>query len=368
MRSFASDRSGAFAMMFAFCAVPVLIALGCSIDYVQALNAHRRMQTALDAALIAAVKDVGTSDDNALKSRIADWLSADSTNAGAYVLDAGGIQIDRTDATISASVSTTVPTTFMKIAGINQIPVSVASGVAGGSTITKSAFSMYLVLDHSQSMSDPAASSTGNCRRHCTKTSKIEALKLAVTSLTTQLATADPTSKYVRMAAVSYNGKMDTPTPLAWGESAVQAYVQALTPRSSTDSSEAMETAYDTLTAKNHSREDIEDKIHFAKNGVDKPAKYIVFMTDGENTMPDNPNRHNDAADASTRATCDAARANGVTVYTIAFMAPDIGQALLKYCATTPDDYFDAQSTADIVDAFSAIGETSSNNLVRLTQ
>jgi Flp pilus assembly protein TadG/uncharacterized protein YegL len=373
MRSFATDRSGTFALMFAITSVPVLIALGCSFDYVQALNAHRRMQTAIDAALVAAVKDVGTDDDNALKLRVTEWVNAAAAPGSTYILNADGVSIDRTKSTIVASVSTTVPTSFLRIVGINQIPVSVKSGVAGGSTVTKSAFSMYLVLDRSGSMKDPTTTSyTTTCYTNnnnktgaysCTKVyTKIEALKLAVTNLTTQLAQADPQNKYVRMAAVSYNGSMQTPTPLNWGESAVQTYVSALTPTSSTNSSTAMATAYSALSGTS------EDQIHLAKNGVTNPKKYIVFMTDGENTMPNNSSQINVAADTSTKATCDAARTAGITVYTIAFMAPQHGQDLLRYCATTSADYFSAESTADIVNAFSSIGESSSQNLVRLTQ
>jgi hypothetical protein len=92
-------------------------------------------------------------------------------------------------------------------------------------------------------------------------------------------------------------------------------------------------------------------------------------MTDGENTkMQQNRIVDNPAADKSTKATCDAARKSNVTVYTIAFMAPTRGQELLQYCATTADDYFPAESTAQLVEAFKTIGESSSKNLIRLTQ
>lgn len=373
MRSFLADRAGNFGLMFALCTVPVLMAMGASFDYVQALNTHRRMQSALDAALVAAVKDVGSANEDNLKKRIGYWLEAESVEKGYYVLKTDDIAIDTSKATIKALVSATVPTTFLKIAGINKIPVSVTSGVVGGQTTTKSAFSMYLVLDRSGSMKDPTTTSyTTTCYTNtknntgaysCTKTyTKIEALKLAVTNLTTQLSQADPANKYVRMGAVSYNGSMDSPTPLAWGEAAVQTYVTGLTPSSTTNSSQAMATAYSALTASS------ENSAHLAKNGVSAPKKYIVFMTDGQNTMPNDGNKINAAADTATKATCDQARANNVTVYTIAFMAPTHGQDLLKYCATTANDYFAAESTADIVAAFTSIGESSSNNLVRLTQ
>jgi Flp pilus assembly protein TadG len=372
------DRTGNFGLMFAFCSVPLLIALGCSFDYVQALNTHRRMQSALDAALVAAVKEVGTKDTTALKSEIANWLEAESVQKGYYVLNTDAIAIDTTNSTIKAAVSATVPTTFLKIAGINNVAVAVESAVAGGKTVTKSAFSMHLVLDHSGSMGDSTTTTyTTTCYTNqkkktgaytCTKTyTKIEALKLAVGSLMGQLAAADPDLKYVRTAAVSYNDQMDTPTGFSWGEDQALTYVNNLQPAGMTDSSVAMATAYQALIDTTAGKD--ENKIHFAKNGVANPKKYIVFMTDGENTkwngytVVDNPE-----ADASTKATCDAARKNNVTVYTIAFMAPARGQALLQYCATTADDYFAAESTAQLVDAFKSIGESSSDNLIRLTQ
>ena len=378
IRSLISDRRGNFGLMFALATVPVLLAVGCSFDYVQALNTHHRMQSALDAALVAAVKSVGTKDSTALKAEIGKWLEAESVQKGYYVLNTNGIAIDSTNATIKASVSATISTTFLKIAGINSFPVAVSSAVAGGKTISKTAFSMYLVLDHSTSMNEDTDSTyTTTCYTNeraktgaytCTKKyEKIEALKLAVTNLFTQLSTADPDNKYVRTGAVSYDDKMDTPTGLAWGTSLAATYVNNLSPSGLTNSADAMAAAYAALTDTGAGKD--ENKIHQAKNGIAAPKKYIVLMTDGENTQWQGFQIvANTAADNSTKATCDAARTKGITVYSIAFMAPTRGQNLLKYCATTLADYFPAESTAQLVEAFKTIGETSSNNLIRLTQ
>ena len=107
--------------------------------------------------------------------------------------------------------------------------------------------------------------------------------------------------------------------------------------------------------------------IHRSKNGL-KPEKYIIFMTDGENTKASrNGFVSNPEADASTRATCTSARKASIRVYTIAFMAPPGGQKLLSDCATTKSDYFKAEDTASLVAAFKTIGERSAKNLVRLT-
>ena len=70
-------------------------------------------------------------------------------------------------------------------------------------------------------------------------------------------------------------------------------------------------------------------------------------------------------ADIRTRAICDAAQANGgITVYTVAFEAPDAAAQLLDDCALIAGNYFDVEGT-NISTAFSAIA--SQIALLRLT-
>jgi len=82
-------------------------------------------------------------------------------------------------------------------------------------------------------------------------------------------------------------------------------------------------------------------------------------MTDGANNV--------NGADAKTKQYCDKARADNITVYSIAFMAPPQGQSLLRYCATTSAEYFSAENTAELVAAFKLIGQNATKVLVRLT-
>jgi len=365
-----ADRRGNFGVTFALISVPVLLAVGCSFDYVVAYNTHRKMQSDLDAALVAAVKSVGTKDEAALKAEIHNWLEAEAEQKLYYVLDTDKIQINRDEATIVATVNAAVPTTIMRIAGHDTIPIAATSGVAGGETISKTAFSMYLVLDRSGSMAESTNTTyTYKCGyKTCSaKYTKMEALQIAVHQLTDQLTVADPDKKYVRTAAVSYDDKTDTPAGFAWGVQHVKDYVDDLYPRALTDSSGPMAKAYAALTDKSAGKD--ETKIHQQKNNVADPKKYIVFMTDGANTKYVNGwTLDNPEADEKTRKTCDKARKDGITIYSVAFMAPQRGQNLLKYCATTPDDYFVAENTAQLVEAFKTIGETASKNPVRLTQ
>jgi glycosyltransferase A (GT-A) superfamily protein (DUF2064 family) len=66
-----------------------------------------------------------------------------------------------------------------------------------------------------------------------------------------------------------------------------------------------------------------------------------------------------------TQAICDAAKAEGVVVFTIGFEAPSSGQAVLKNCASSVSHYYDVNGI-EISQAFAEIA--SSIRQLRLTQ
>lgn len=365
LRQLLSDRAGNIGLTFAIICVPLVGSIGAAIDYTRALNLHREIQSSLDAALVAAMAEIEAKNKNEelIKKRMENWLAAQAAMSGSkYTLDAKSIDIDTSIHQVTATVTGTIDTSFLRMLGVQKIPVAVEASVMGGEeTTTKNAFSMYLVLDRSGSMdSNTTTSYTGTCtdaynnQYSCTKVyKKIEALKLAASDLLSQFADIDPQSKYVRTGGVSYNNVMQTPSDLAWGTSAVLSYVKALPTGGTTNSGEAMEEAYDSL------KDSEEDKAHRTINGNKKPDKYIVLMTDGENNV--------NGADTKTQKYCDKAKKDDMTVYAIAFMAPTAGQKLLRYCATSSGHYFSADNTKELVEAFKLIGATAAKKLIRLT-
>lgn len=62
-------------------------------------------------------------------------------------------------------------------------------------------------------------------------------------------------------------------------------------------------------------------------------------------------------ADANLRAICDAARAQNILVFTIAFEAPVAGQEVMRYCATSEAHYYDVEGV-EISEAFASIANT----------
>ncbi len=99
--------------------------------------------------------------------------------------------------------------------------------------------------------------------------------------------------------------------------------------------------------------------------------KILILMTDGANTVsPNFPNHDNygavkahDMGDATSadRLTADTcanmkAPAVGISVYTIAFQVTDNAiRNILRACASTPANFYNAASNAEMLSAFSQI-------------
>jgi Flp pilus assembly protein TadG/uncharacterized protein YegL len=397
------DRGGNFGMMTAVAAPLLLAAGGVSIDMANMLMTKNQLQDATDAAALAAASALVSDeqpDIEAAKELARKFLKTqgggttspdDPAESGEGAPSEGAASTPDWDDVNTLAVNITetpngakgkifqVTVTNKRVIDFNAMTRLLgtdsveleASSTAESATETKNALSMFLVLDRSGSMAwktNTINKAKTSCPNYTESTwskypnlkatkpcyvTKIDALKTAVSDLLAQLLVADPDKIYVRTAAVSYNASQDAAGTLAWGTTAAAAYVNALVATGGTASGSAFKTAYQKVIA------DTENTAHAAKNGQ-VPTKYIVFMTDGEN------NYAND--DTVTKQWCDTAKANKVEIYSVAFMAPQRGQDLLKYCATSSSYYFEAEETADLVAAFKAIGERASAMVSRLTK
>lgn len=378
LRRLLTDRYGNFSIMAALMLPVGLGAAGLALDASKMIASKTALQNAADAAALASAsalanKGITITEAKALAvDFIAGQMSnhADSAEEIATPFDFGSCT--NVDVTESATVGTAKKynvnvttcydvkyTALSAFLGKNGGRLSVASATES-TTESKNALSMYLVLDRSGSMSEYTNTVSGSytCRYGrrtytCyTYYDKITALRMAATSLMDKLGAADPATTLVRTGAVSYNAAMQAPVNIAWGETGVKSYISALTATGGTDSSLAFKTAYQAISATT------EDAAHMNKNGQ-VPSKYIVFMTDGDNNYT--------TADTATKQWCDQARTAGIEVYSVAFMAPDRGKALLNYCATSSAHYFAAEDADDLNAAFEYIGERATETATRLT-
>jgi Flp pilus assembly protein TadG len=107
---------------------------------------------------------------------------------------------------------------------------------------------------------------------------------------------------------------------------------------------------------------------------ADRPntVRAMILMTDGENccyhagdvsTRFATPQAH----DLATTEACAGLRAQDVTIYSVAFEAPERGIDVLRNCASSPNHFFNT-SEGGLVDAFRAIGTHIQIQALRLTQ
>ncbi|MBY5314510.1 VWA domain-containing protein [Rhizobium leguminosarum] len=400
LRRMLGDRGGNFGIMTAI-VLPVLFgAAGMAIQVGDILLSKQQLQEAADSAALATATALanGTIQTSQAEAFARDFVAGQMANymqSSVDIKSATGVDVRTTTSGKSTSYQVTVSPSYdltvnplMQAVGFSTQHLSTSGTTVSGHSQTQGSISMYLALDKSGSMGeatatvnadDPTESYTYDCNGHynkkgkwvddtCTGSrakyyTKIEALKIAAGNLFGQLASADPNAEYARTGAVSYDIKEYTPSSLAWGTAGVSSYVNALQANGGTNSSGAMSTAYSSLTAKNAAGNDAEDAAHKQKTGQ-VPKKYIVFMTDGDNN---NDSSNGRSYDTLTKATCDTAKSKGIEIYTIAFMAPAGGQALLHYCASDDTHYFQAEKMEDLLAAFKAIGAKASAQLTRLT-
>ncbi|MET4691848.1 TadE/TadG family type IV pilus assembly protein [Sinorhizobium fredii] len=148
MATMLSDRGGNVALTVAICIIPMILAVGAGLDYTRAYNVQSRMQSDLDAALVAAIKEIDEYDEDEIADKIKDWFDAQSEKQSA-TYDLTEIKVDKSGHTITASASGTVPTTLMTLADIKTVPVGVVSAIEGPAT---SYLEVYIVIDKSPSM------------------------------------------------------------------------------------------------------------------------------------------------------------------------------------------------------------------------
>ena len=149
IRSIAASRRGAVAIIFAFAATVLVVAIGMGIDLWQAYAVKARLQSAVDAASLAIASTDRTQFTQAqLQSRVQAYMTA---NYPTWALGTPGtptLSYGSTDNIIIVTDTASVPTTLMQIIGVNSLSVS-ATGQAKAAWPN---IDFYLLLDSSPSM------------------------------------------------------------------------------------------------------------------------------------------------------------------------------------------------------------------------
>lgn len=149
MPRFFRDSNGNFSIMSAVLMVPLMLTVGAAVDYTSALQQRRDVQSAADSAVLAAAANYSDSVGvSGLTGQIDGYLAG---NGGGDVKRTSGPALSASGTQMCIGAREDVPTSFMKLAGINTVPVSVTSCSSLPQQID---LEVSLVLDVSSSMDE----------------------------------------------------------------------------------------------------------------------------------------------------------------------------------------------------------------------
>lgn len=394
-----SDRSGNFGMMTALLLPMLLGGAGLAIDTANLMMSKRQLQEATDAAALAVSGAMANGADTAagqklgkdfLAGQLANYLNSTDTAA---IKNATTVSIaTNTDAStggksFTVAVNSSANIQLTPLTGIfagQTYPVQAASKTvsgtgsgtgADGTTAASKGMSMDILLDESASMAENTTTVKGTkcvinllgicIGQQTVYVTKVEALKQAATTLFDALDKSDPRTRFVRTGTISYTNGLKGQSAMAWGTTAARQYVNAMTlnPTGGTDATTAV-TAGTSNIQRNQYGTDTESVEH-TKKGNTTSDRVMMLMTDGE--MTGNSTSWSQKLDQNVRIGCDAAKAGGIMIFTVAFMAPLKGQELLKHCASSAAHYYQPETMEALVASFKAIADNAIKPVNRLT-
>lgn len=349
-KSFCKDQGGNVAMIFAMLTTVFLGGIALAVDMSRAMNLRSQLNDIADAAALAGAY-VASTDKRGRKQAVKSAIEFHLTNLGADV-QLKKPKIDFNDQTeeVTVTLVSNQKSKFANILGFKKLK-PVGASVASYAINDVTPVSMAFVLDVSGSMG--WTSKSGGI--------KIDLLKQSVTTLFDALEDAAPSpdvlKNKIRTGMTAYNSAIVPAhtVQMSYGWTDVEREVASLLAGGGTNSTMAFDESYKLIN-----------------NDTPKPAdlkEFIIFMTDGSNNDP--------AESTKTIALCDAAKSQGILIYSIAFEAPKDGKELLQECASSngatghngdddddDDDnkkkdkyYFNAKNGKQLKAAFKKIGE-----------
>jgi Flp pilus assembly protein TadG len=392
-----SDR-GNTSIFYALAALPIMLGVGASLDFARYNNAATHLQAAVDAAALSGAAAVGKTNAQRVAIAEASFAANLASGPASGLLATTDFRVQSN--TLITDVSAEMPLTLMKLAGINTMPMKTTAEV--DLAMDKKA-EVVLALDYSGSMEDVAGSKV-----------KYIAMREAATKLVDDLSAANPgkvkfglvpfshhvyvtlDKAFVKGASgvgtwtgctqdrkYPYNLSSATPTsatptkwnqPMApdhagWGCSGYVDNHLAVKPLTTDKTAIDNQLAIMTPYAWTHIALGVEFAWHLLSDNApftegapasDKDTrKFMVLLTDGYQTEPAfGPGGVRTVAqgESNLASLCTNAKADGITIITLAFDLDDTStRARLKTCASAEDDFFVVSDDTDLTKAFETI-------------
>jgi Flp pilus assembly protein TadG len=392
---FLRDTRGNFAIMGAVLMLPLAIGAGTSVDYSRATNVRTKLQGVADATALALARDAAKLTDAQLQSKGQDIFdSLFNAQSGASMFKRSSLTITRGTKLVSVNVAGTVPNTLMKLAGMDSTEVAAAGQSAWG--VRK--IEVALVLDNTGSMAanNKMTELKKAAKNLVTTLEKVApepgAVQISLVPFTTQvrLDTSLKSSSWLDFATTGTNKATWTgcvkdrtqPFDVTDGGAALYPAVNCaattLSPvRPLSTDFNALRTAIDGMSANGNTNITIglawglttlspaDPMTGGAAFGTDGVDKFIIMLTDGDNTQ-NAWTTSKYLIDQRTTAACDDIKtaSRKVKLYTIRVIDGDAN--LLRNCASSPAQFFDVSSASQLQSVFQKIADEISS--IRLTQ
>ncbi len=406
-RSFCCNESGAIFPIFGLVGIVALMCAGMATDYARLEFARSELQTALDAGALAAARKLA--DGNAAIQAAGQAYFERALQTAEIINSQPVADFTPNNTGVSASVSIMMKTKVMQIAGFDEMPVSVQSGASASGK----GMELMLVVDVSGSMSNNnkigalrTASDALLDAIYGTNETRANTW-IGVTPFSGRVNVVDYGAAWMTGAGPAWAGKLCThkrsfpnvendappgvelfphyfalegygggdgtetcPGPRALGltaeKSVISARIQTLSAQAGTSTQVGMVWGWRMLSPRWRG---LWGDPAMPLDSADSPGKYVIIMTDGENFPweSDDPELSTDDADERLLRECTAMKAEGITIFTVAF---DMGAALTSLytlCASQPDYHFDVQANSDLIETFETLGLTIAGHGARLT-
>jgi Flp pilus assembly protein TadG len=415
---FLGDRKGAVAPLLGLMMIPIMGAIGTSVDYHRLAAVHSAMQSALDATGLMLSKTAKDLDQATRDQKASDYFKAvfNHPEAKDVTVTSGLTQPQQGSYTLALTGTAKVDTLFGSFIGKSQVDLSASAEIVWG--IKK--LNLALALDNTGSMA-----SSG----------KMTALKEAAHNLLSTLQAASKTPGDIQVSIVPFavdvnvgtsnvgatwidwvdweevngscsknnhhtksdcvsNGKVwTTDAHSTWNgcvndrdqnndvlntnavagtpPTMYRAHQAAACPAAMMSLSSdwtALNAKIDAMTPTGSTNVTIglQTAWQTLTTGVPFNApesatyldRVIILLTDGTNTQ----NRwtlSSTSIDARTERACTNAKADSIKLYTVRVI--DGNATLLRNCATTPDMYYDVQDASQLNATFTAIAQNLAN-------
>jgi Flp pilus assembly protein TadG len=388
----ACDR-GNVAMLFGLACVPLIVAGGVGLDFSRTVQTEAVIQEAADAALLRVSRlkaDKASMTDAEIDAAARDIFDKATKNVAGLAVDAFDVVFDAASETFSLDIDANIPATLLGVAGVKSIDIDAHSEVSLGAPPY---LEVVLALDNTGSMN---------------KNNKIGNLRASASALVNSLFENGgaevkiglvPFAQYVNVGTSNAGAVWLGAEPAAWrGCVGSRAYpantedsdylAQPVPAVDITDvdcpDAEILPLSTDKsaiLAAINEMQGDgwtyIAEGVAWGRRVLSPAApftgglslsevkkrgglKALIVLTDGENTKAPTYPLHDSgdtaSADVLTGRLCDETKKDGVVIYTIAFDVTDPGvRSLLETCSTTPSNYFEPDTAAQLSAVFAKI-------------